>query len=243
MTAPQSAAPTQSYTPFVTDLARLGRVLLSPTAVFEEQKDAPTFWTPFAIMAVVTIVINFFMQPYQQRVRELVLQHLGRPVPEPSTAGMVIGFVTGAVFLLIICAIGAGILYAIVSLFGGETTYKKLLCVVVFSLPIYVLIQAITVVVLHQRGLASINGPEDLIVSLGLDLLLPQSVQPGYFVRFFLSGIGLLQIWQLTITAMGLAVMAKLGKGAAWGAAIVNFLIVLALMSGLGAFGMKMAGG
>src|SRR5512140_1907574 len=177
MTAPETTAPSQSYTPVVTDLARLGRVLFSPTAVFEEQKDAPTFWTPFAIIAVVLMVLNWFMQPYQQRVRELMLQHLNRPVPAATPVGMVIGLATSVIFMLIVCAIGAGILYGIVSLFGGETRYKSLLSVVVFGLPITLLIQAITLFVLRSRGVASITGPEDLIVSLGLDLLLPQTMQ------------------------------------------------------------------
>lgn len=243
MTAPETSASAQTHTPVVTDASRLARVLFSPTAVFEEQKDAPTFWMPFAIMAVLMMVASYFMQPFQQRVRELMLEHLNRPVPPPTTVGMIIGLCTTVIGLLIVCAIGAGILYAITSVFGGDTTYKKLLCVVVFGLPVAFIIQAITVAVLTSRGVASINGPEDMIVSLGLDLLLPQSAQPSYFVRFMLSGIGLLQIWQLTITAMGLAVMAKLSKGSAWTAAIINFVIVLAIMSALGAFGMKMAGG
>ncbi len=242
MSAPQTAAPAKAYSPVVTDIARLARVLTSPTAVFEEQKDAPTFWTPWAVMAVIMMVISWFMQPFNQRIREIMLTNAGRPVPPATTASMVIGLASSAVGLLIICAIGAGILYAIVSMFGGETSYKKLLCVIVFGLPIAALLQAITVFVLHSRGVASINGPQDMIVSLGLDLLLPQSVQPSNFVRFMLSGIGLLQVWQLGITAMGLMVLAKLGKGGAWGAAIVNFLIVLVIMAGVGALSMKLVG-
>ncbi len=242
MTEPQTAV-APAYTPIVTDLSRLARVLFSPTAVFEEQKDAPTFWTPWAIMAVLLLVVNYLMQPYQQRVRELVLQRLNQPVHEPTTASIAVGLVVGAVGLLLVCLIGAGILYAIVSIFGGETSYKKLLTIMAFGLPITLIVQIITVAVLRSRGLATINGPDDLIVSLGLDLLLPQSVQPSYFVRFMLAGVNLLQIWQLAIVAMGLTVMAKMGKGAAWTAAIVNFVIVLVLLSSFGALGMKMAGG
>jgi len=243
MTAPDAPAPTKSYIPLLTDLTRLGRVLFTPTAVFEEQKDHPTFWMPWIVVSVIWMALALLQRPFQNRIRDVVLARMNRPVPAPSAVGNIVSMIGGPIAVLLMCLIGAAILYALVSVLGGETGYKKMLNVVVFSLPVVLIIQAATVFILHTRGLASINGPEDMIVSFGLDLLLPQSAQPGYFLRFVLMGIGPLQIWGLAITATGLGVMGKLGKGGAWTAAIINFLIVLLLTAGLGAFGMKMAAG
>jgi hypothetical protein len=47
----------------------------------------------------------------------------------------------------------------------------------------------------------------------------------------------------MVITAVGLMVLAKVSKGAAWTAAIISFLITLAVGAGIGAWGIKMAGG
>jgi hypothetical protein len=243
MTAPASDAPTANETPVVTDALRLVRVLFSPGAVFAELSQTPRFWVPWAIASVVTIIINWFQRPFQQRIREVMLERAGQPVTPPSAVGTLIGLVTGPLVVLVICAIVAGILYLIVSSMGGETTFKRILSVAIHAYPLTLIQQALTVAVLTMRGVASVNGPADMIVSLGADLLLPQDAQVGYFVRFLLAGIGPIQIWQLAITAVGLMAMAKLGKGSAWTAAIINFVILLCLFSALGAVGMKFAGG
>ena len=242
MTAPEATAPARSHVPIVTDAVRLARVLFSPGAVFEEQKDQPTFWAPWLVMSVLWVVLQQLQKPFQARVREIMFERLNRPAPPASAAGNIISMLGGPITVLLICVISAAVLYAITSLVGGETTFKKLLCVSVFAMPVALIIQAVTVVVLTTRGVNAIAGAEDMFVSLGLDLLLPSSAQPGYFVRFLLAGIGPLQIWSLAITAIGLGVMAKLGKGAAWTAATIYFVVVLLIVSGLGAFGMKMMG-
>jgi len=118
-----------------------------------------------------------------------------------------------------------------------------MLSVVIHAWPLFFAQQLLAYIVLSMRGLDAIHGPMDMIVSLGADLALPSDAQVGYFLRFFLGGIGPLQIWQLVISAVGVGIMARAGKGAAWTAATVNYLFWLLLLSGLGAFGMKMAGG
>ena len=245
MTAPgsPSAAPASGETPIVSDALRLVRVLFSPGAVFAELNETPRFWWPWAIASVVTIIINWFQRPFQQRIREVVLERAGRPASPPSAVGTAIGLIAGPIGVLVVCAIVAGILYLIVSSLGGESTFKRILTIAIHVYPLTLIQQGLTVAVLMMRGVASVNGPMDMFVSLGADLLLPQDAQVGNFVRFVLAGIGPIQIWQLALTAIGLTVMAKLGKGAAWTAAIINFVIILCLFAGLGAFGMKMAGG
>jgi hypothetical protein len=238
--APAAATPASSDTPIVSDLSRLARVLFSPTAVFTEIQDRPRFWGPFAIVAVLTIIINYFNRPFQRRIGELISEHLNRPVPADTPVKMVLGFVTAPIGLLIICAISALIFYALVAAMGGDTSFKKMLSVVIHTFPIVLMVQVISVIVLHQRGIASINGPSDLMVSLGADLLLPDSVS-GFFPRIFLAQIGPLQIWGVIIAAMGAKVMGKLTSGSAWAAAIIHFLIFATALSALGAFGMGMA--
>jgi hypothetical protein len=246
MAAPEpEATAAASYTPIVTDLSRLVRAPFTPGRVFEEQKDSPTFWMPWAILAIVSIVLQFLQRPFQQRVREVLLQQLGRPAP-PGGAGAVsavLGAVFGVVTLLALLAISAGVLYLLLMIFGGESRYKKILTVVVFAWPVVILQQVLTFIVLSMRGLSSINGVWDMFVSFGADLLLPSDAHLGAFARVFLAGIGPLAIWQVAITAVGLTIMGKASKGAAWSVATIGYLIGLLIGSGLAAFGMKMAGG
>ena len=249
MTQPQPApAPAPAAAggiPFVTDAVRLARVLFSPGAVFAEQQERPTFWRPFLIVMVVLAVLQFLQQPFQARIRELAIQAAGRQAPAGpgGPAAIVIGVVVGALILLIMVAISAGILYLLVTAFGGEASFKKMLTVTVFAWSIGVIQQLLTFVVLSMRGVDSIHNVWDAFVSFGADLLLPADASVGAFARIYLAGIGPLAIWQIAICAVGLQVLGKLGKGAAWGAAIIAYLVFLLIPSGLGAFGMKMAGG
>lgn len=239
--APEATAST-AYTPVVTDLMRLLRAPFAPGAVYEEQRDRPTFWMPWLIVSVVWTAFQLLMSPFQRRATELAMTQAGRPVPAGSGSSIVT-LVTGPLTVLVMCAIAAGILYLLAAAFGGETTYKKMLTVSIFTWPIAILTQVLTYVILSMRGLDAITGPTDMIVSLGLDNLLPSSVQLGYFLRFMLAGIGPLQIWSLAITAVGIGVLARLGKGSAWTAAVIYFVLALTAASGLGTLGMKALGG
>jgi len=213
--------------------------------VYEEQQEKPTFWMPWVVLSILFIVLQRLQHPYQMRVQELVLQQMGRPMPTGGggVVSLVVGAVTGALTLLVICAISAGILYLLLMMLGGQGTYKKMLTVAIFAAPIFVLQQLLTFVVLTSRGLASINSVWDVFVSFGADLLLPADAQVGAFARVFLAGIGPLAIWQVAITAIGLTVMGKVGKGIGWTVATIAYLVGLALSAGLASFGMKMAGG
>ena len=242
-TAPATPTPTPSETPVVSDALRLVRVLFSPGTVFAELEQRPSFWMPWLLVSIVTAVITFLQRPFQARLRELMMERAGRPVTPPSTVGTIISVAATPIGVLVLCAVIGGILYLIVSSLGGETTFRRLLTVVIHAWPLTLVQQALTFIVLSMRGVSSINGPSDMFVSLGADLLLPQDAQVGYFVRFLLAGIGPLQIWQLVITAVGVMALAKLGKGQAWTAAVINFVIMLVLFAGLGALGMRFMGG
>lgn len=249
MTAPETAptAPPSGGIPFVTDAGRLVRVLFSPGDVYGEQQDRPTFWRPWLIISILWAVLQFLQRPFQMKVQELMLAQRGVTTPPPGAGSgavsYVIGGATAFLTVLIMSAITAGILYLLAAGMGGETSYKKMLTVVIFTWPLALFQQLLTFVVLTMRGVDAIRGPWDLFVSLGADLLLPADAQVGAFTRIFLAGIGPLQIWGLVLTAVGLMVLGKLGKGAAWTAATISFLVGLAVGAGLGSFGMRAMGG
>ena len=247
MTAPETpAAASDAGTPFVTDAVRLVRVLFSPGAVYAEQEEQPTFWKPWLIVCVLWMALQFLQRPFQTRVQELAMAQAGRTMPAGAGTGAVtyvVGGVTAFLTVLVMSALTAGILYLLMAGMGGETTYKKMLTVVIFTWPLALLQQVLTFVVLTMRGVESINSVWDMFVSFGPDLFLPADTQMSPFFRLFLAGISPLQIWGMVITAVGLMVLAKVSKGAAWTAAIISFLITLAVGAGIGAFGIKAMGG
>jgi hypothetical protein len=241
--ATAGTAPAPADTPFVTDLSRLARVLFSPGAVFAEVDARPNLWRPWLLVSVAYVAVNYLLRPYQQRVTAAMMERLGRPVPADSMVKALIGSALTPIGVLIVAAISGGILFALVSAMGGETSFKKMMILVIHTWPILLIQQLITVIVLMSRGVASINSPSDMMVSIGLDLAVPADATIGFFTRFVLMGINPLSIWGLVIVAVGLQVLGKAGKGGAWAAAIIHFLIMLLCLSALAAFGMKMAAG
>lgn len=236
--------PSSGGIPIVTDAVRLLRVLVSPGAVFAEIQERPTFWGPYAIIAVANVVLNYLQQPFQQRIAQMMTERAGRPFTEPTAVRAIVGsLISGALGPLVLCAIVGGVLYVLVSMFGGQTSYKKMMTVSIFTWPVTLIQLAVTWVVLSSRGAASINGPQDMIVSLGADLLLPADATVGNFSRFLLAGIGPLPIWKLAITAIGLMVMGKLGKSQGWTAAIIIYICALLVGAGVAAWGLSMVGG
>ena len=246
MAAPQpQAAPSPAYTPVITDLWRLVRAPFVPRTVYEEQQAAPTFWIPWALVCAFFFVLQFLQRPFQQRVRELVLQKLGQPASAggASLAGTLIGIAGTFLTVLVLACIAAGIYYLVLMVFGGQTTYKRMLTVTIFAWPIALLQQLLTYIALSIRGVDSIQSVWDAQVSFGADLLLPSDTTVSAFLRLFLAGIGPIAIWQLIVTVIGLKTLGKVSTGAAWTAALVAFLVMLVGLAALGAVGMKAAGG
>jgi hypothetical protein len=242
MTEPTPAPTPSSGASPLADAGRLVRVLFSPGAVYDELKERPSFWVPWIVVSIVYAAINWFQRPFTQRIQAMALEKAGQPVPTPGAVGAIVSVVLTPVGVLVLCAISAGIFYLLVSAMGGETSFKKMLTLVIFVFPITLIQTLLTVIVLHLRGVESIQSAGDLMVSFGADLLVPNDVQMGYFVRILLMGIGPLAIWSLAIQATGLQALAKLGKGGAWAAALIAYAILLCIGAGFGAWGMKMAG-
>jgi hypothetical protein len=246
MTTPDAApAPASTSTPIVSDAVRLVRVLFSPGAVFEELKTDQRWWGAWLVVGIATGIINFLNAPFQAKVRQIMIERSGRPVPAGASGTMsqVLGFVTAPIGVLIFALVLAALLYMLMVAFASEASYKKSLLIVFFGWPIVLIQQVLTFVVLKMRGVDAINSPQDMMVSLGADLLLPADAQVSTFLRLVLAGIGPLQIWSAAIIATGIIVLGKAQKGGAWTATIIYLVITTLVVAGLGSFFFKMMGG
>jgi hypothetical protein len=145
-----------------------------------------------------------------------------------------IGSVFAPIVFLIFGAIGAGILYLILAVTGSTVRYRAMLSAMIFSmavLPITLLLQA---VILRLRGApeTAISSLADAQPALGLNLLLPADTT-SHFLNALLGGIGPLPIWALIIMVVGIMRLDNVKKGAAWTAAITEFVVVLLIGASL----------
>lgn len=236
---PAASAPTRI--PFVTDAVRLVRVLFSPTAVFEEQREQPTFWIPWVVTGVVFAVIQMLSFPFTLMATRMASEARGQALPAAAETMMrVLAPVTTLVIMLIMLLVTAGVMYLTLLASASEVRYKGLLTVAVFTTPLAILQALLTFVVLKLRGPEGLHTLADFQVSFGLDLLLPQDASLPKFVEGLLRGISPLSLWGLALTAIGVRTMEKTSKGAAWAAAAVSFalgLLLGAVFSGMGGAG------
>ena len=230
MAAPAPQAPTAgSYTPVVTDFMRLVRVLYAPSAVFEEQKDKPTWFLPWLVIAVICIAIGFWGLPYSQRVMELAIQAIPNAPqisPEQLHTRALIGLFVTPIFFLIFAMIGAGIMYLTLAVTGSRARFRSMLTANVFAqvmLPITLILQSI---ILRMRGSPSeaITTITDAQPALGLNVLLSSD---SHFMQAMYAGIGPLPIWALFITAVAIMRLDGVKKSSAWTAALASFVILL----------------
>jgi hypothetical protein len=198
------------------------RVLYEPGAVFARIREEPSFLLPFVAICVVQIALYFANLPFLKA--GMAAQLASRPAggPDPSKF-LVIGAFFIPIGIGIALLIGGGLLWVLVSLFGGEAKFSKLMSVAAYSaIPSVILLGIVGAIVLQVKGVGDIASPQDLQPALGLDLLVPGATG---FMGAALKAVNPFGIWGLVLTAIGVSTTHRLSKGTGYMIATVAFLI------------------
>ena len=210
------------------------KVLYDPGAVFERVGQRPRFLVPFVVICAVQVVLYFVNVPFMKA--GIAATAATRPAggPDPSKFLMF-----GAIFIPIgigiALLIGGGLLWVLVSLFGGEAKFGKLLSVCTYaSVPSVILLSVVGAIVLQMKGASQITSMQDLQPALGLDLLVPGATG---FMASALKAINPFGIWGLVLTAIGVSTTHRLSKNTGYIIATIAFLIgvlIAGAFAGLG---------
>jgi len=198
------------------------RVLYDPGAVFARVREGPSFLMPFLAICVVQIAIYFVNLPFLKA--GMAAQLASRPAggPDPSKF-LLIGAFFIPVGIGLALVIGGGLLWVLVSLFGGEARFGPLISVATYSaIPSIILLAVVGAIVLQLKGVGQITSPQDLQPALGLDLLAPGATG---FMGAALKAVNPFSIWGLVLTAIGVSTTHRLSKGTGYVIASVSFLI------------------
>lgn len=208
------------------------KVLYEPSAVFERVREKPSFLVPYLVICVVQVAIYFVNMPFLKA--GMAAQFAARPAggPDPSKF-LWIGAVFIPVGFAIGLLIGGGLLWVLVSIFGGEAKFSRLLSVTAYSaVPAVVLLTIVGAAVLQMKGVGQITSPQDMQPALGLDLLAPGATG---FVGAALRAINPFTIWGLVLTAIGVSTTHRLSKQTGYIVATVSFLIGVIITGGAAA--------
>ena len=198
------------------------KVLFEPTAVFERVRERPSFLVPFLTICAFQIVIYVVNMPFLKA--GMAAQMASRPAggPDPSKF-LWIGAVFIPVGIAIALVIGGGLLWVLVSIFGGEAKFSRLLSVATYgAVPSVILLAIVGTIVLHLQGIGQISSPQDMQPALGLDLLAPGAKG---FVGAALKAVNPFSIWGLVLTAIGVSTTHRLSKSTGYVIATISFLI------------------
>jgi len=210
----------------------LFNVLYDPQAVFARVKEKPRFWGPFAALAALQVAITALMMPYTRALMQSMGQAQGATQAPPAWAAW-IGVVIAPLGLAIGLAIGAGILWMLVSVLAGEGSFRHLLSVVTYVGITTILLGVASLAVLMLGG-GRVEAAADLRPGFGLDLLAPEATG---FVKMLLWSVNPFTLWGLVLTGLGIAGTHNASKGAAFTIAGIAFVINAIIAAGFAAIG------
>ena len=223
--------PTMEQGGEASSLADVFKVLYEPGAVFERVRERPTFLMPFLVICVVQLAVFFFNMPFMKA--GMAAQMATRPAggPDPSKF-LWIGAIFVPLGIGLILVIAGGLLWVLVSIFGGEAKFGTLMGVsALAAIPSTILLSIVGSLVIHLQGTGQITSMQDLQPALGLDLLIPARG----FLGAVLKGINPFSIWGLVLTAIGVSTTQRLSKSTGYVVATVSLVIGLCIAGVFGA--------
>jgi hypothetical protein len=238
---PQEPAP-------LSEAQRLGYVFFAPNRVFADLRRNASWWAPFLIVAVVSLLFFYVvdrkvgfpkvvenlirLQPRQaDRIDRLPADQRDKVMAQRVTITKTISYAV-PVITLVLCAVFAGVLFATLKFVASaDVKYKTLFAVVVYSrLP-----ELLGFLLATLSLLAGVSGD-------AFNLENPVAVNPGYFIgpsgspvlRALLTPLDVITIWTLVLTAIGITYISKVKRGTAfavvfgWSAVVVLARVALA---------------
>ncbi len=211
---------------------RLGNVFGNPQKTFEAVEQSPTWVIPLIVITLLTVISTQVTFPIIMKTQLESLRSNPNIPPEQLevienrfaenvNTQRIITVVSQAIGTPIIFLALAGIFYLIGTvILGGDTTYKKVLSVLSWSMCIFMLSTFVTIPLIIAKG--SMN------VSLSLAILLPADAI-GTKLHTFLSKFDFFTIWFLAVFATGFGIIYRFTTAKAYMAVGILWAIWVAL--------------
>jgi hypothetical protein len=205
-------------------------VVLAPSDTFEDVRERPRWLIPLLVVMVATLIVSYFMMPlYSEMQRAGVMASDMTPEQrEQALGGMEafkwIGLAAGPIMVGIVSALIALLFWGWAAISGArDPQYKVAFTAMVYANVIQILqavAQAIVVAVKGAEQVALEGGPP----TFGLALFLERGDMPRLLYGL-LANVNFFSIWAAIVMAIAGVVAMRMSKGAAYGFAIVMWLI------------------
>jgi hypothetical protein len=207
---PSAQGPRGGFFPSIID------IFADPAKVFARIDAGLSWWKPFVLVTVVTIILAYLNLPFQKKLIELNPRGLSEEQIQKTVEGFgkfgPLTIIMVPIFLIIVYLILAGLVHLAVNIMSSRSNYKKTLCLISFCGIITMLEQIISMVVLKMRGVEAVESAEDIKFSLSLAPLLGESKG---LLNAVLQSLSVFQIWYYVVLVLGIAAIFKLTRKAA----------------------------
>ena len=211
-------------------LNNLLNIILSPSKVFREIDERPTWLMPFVIVSIGTALLTWLNLPLIEKIAfsaippDEVAQEQMRGI---YTIGQTVGIFLTPASVLINWLFSSILLWAIAHLFNEQPFFKKIFSLVSHCSIIGFIGIFLSWIILHLRGIDTISSLEDLDVSLGVTLLFSRG-DLSIPIRTLLSHLNVFSIWYWIVMGLGLSIIfsfsrkrAMIVTGSAWGVSLL----------------------
>lgn len=193
-------------------------MITSPGVQFERMKHSNAVWGAFCLLSLFAgAVAAVSVYAYSQSPEAIkIAQETGFEVPLAVSLGT--GVVIGIISMVVGYFISAAVYKILMMFMGNDTSYKKLLAIVVYSSVISLLgllVNGVLAIVLGGDG-------QDMYTGLG-----PIFASTGGVMHGIAKSIEVFTIWGFIVTWLGLQITAGLSKKQATILVVVFFILTL----------------
>jgi hypothetical protein len=200
----------------------LANILASPSEVFQDLDASPRWRMPLLLMVVGSLITGWYMVP---ALLEPMRKIYGSAYGERAAANAAGGLMKPLLLLqLVVAPLGTLLRWIVLAGFlsllsraavrGKPEPFAKYFSLVAYAETIFILMGALTTLILYARGIEHIEGMSDLTVFKGLDQLLPHGTGGGVLLRL-LAEINPFSVWYVVTLASGVAVVTRVRTAAA----------------------------
>ena len=184
-------------------------IFTSPRETFESIDQKPTWFIPFLIVVIISIVLQYFTMDIRMKdgiammeAREIPVEQIEARQSWMDGPMKYIGFAAVPVGVLIVWAIISGILlFGGNTVMGGESKFKKVFSVVAWSSLIGLVGEILKTFLILSKGTT-----RGVVTSLAILVPTPELGQSSFLHRL-LSQFDLFSIWGMVLWIIGLSVV------------------------------------
>jgi hypothetical protein len=197
-------------------LSSIVDIFADPFKVFARIDAGLSWWKPYILVTVVTMIISYLALPLQQKLVELNPKGLSEEQLQKAVEGYgkfaPLGLIMVPIGMIVVYLLIAGVVHLVINIMSSRSNFKKTLSLISFCAVITLIEQIISAVVLRMRGVESIESAADLKFSLSLAPLLGDGKG---LLNAVLQSLSIFSIWYYVVLVLGIAAIFKITRKAA----------------------------